>query len=100
MEKEYVKIEKHLVIIDLVDLADAFAGAKSSYGPRHEDMAIEDYATELVYEEAVLVGLEVEIDHLTCNVEEVNLFYSDEVYDFVIQMIIDEFIEAIKCTES
>lgn len=84
------------------DLAEAFANAKESYGPREEDVAIEDYVDDLMFEEAINSDLKIYINSeaVWYSLSDVELYYSDDVYDYVFNFICDELIRAEKRIES
>lgn len=98
MIKNYEKTVRHSIEIDPVDLADAFSVAKNSYGPRESDVDIEDYADELIFE--IIYNLVVKVDNIVFNLSDIENYYGIELYEFVFDIVLNEFVEAEKRIES
>lgn len=102
MNTTYVIHKEFDITIYDEDLAEAFAKAKESYGPREDDVAIDDYVDDLMFEEAINSNLKIYINGSACwdSLSDVEIYYSDDVYDFVFNYILDELIKAQKRVES
>ena len=87
--------------IDDEDLAIAFSEAKQSYGPRPEDMSIEDYVFDLMNESAMdFLKVYINDTELADDFRDIEMYYEDAVYDFVYNYIEDELEKAQKRIES
>ena len=84
------------------DLAIAFSKAKESYGPREDDVTVEDYIGELMFEESINSDLRIYINSeaMWYSLSDIECYYSDDVYDYVFNFIWDELIKAEKRVES
>lgn len=101
MKTTYVIHKNFDVNIYDEELAEAFAKAKESYGPREEDVAIDDYVDDLMFEEAINNDLKIYIKGFACwGLSDVEFCYSDDVHDYVFNLILDELIKAEKRVES
>lgn len=83
------------------ELAEAFAKAKESYGPRPDDMDIKDYINELMNEDALYdIRIYINSTDFSEDFHQVEMYYGGEVYDFVFNYIADELTEAQKRIEA
>lgn len=101
MNTTYVIHKEFDISIDDEDLANAFWFAKQSYGPREEDVSIEDYVDDVMFESAFDdLKIYVNGSPIGDTLSDIETFYSDDVYDFVFNYILDELIKAQKRIES
>jgi len=100
MDTVYVIHKEFCINIYDEDLAIAFANAKESYGPKEDDVAIEDYVNDLMFEKAINSDLKIYIDAVRYSLFDVECYYSDDVYDYVYNFIFDELIKIEKRIES
>ena len=87
--------------IDDEDLAIVFEVAKQSYGPRTEDMSIENYVCDLMSEPAMdYLKVYINDTELADDFKDIEMYYGDAVYDFVYNYVVDELEKAQKRIES
>lgn len=99
MIKNYETTINHSIEIDSVALADAFKKAKNSYGPREKDLHIEDYATELISSYSSYT-FKIKVDGVPLRLREIGTYLNYELYYFIYNIILNEFINLEKKAEN